>query len=389
MTLSRRRSPQQLSEALATARQATLASSLDLTESQWRVPYGDGIQPTAWDLAHIAWFAEFWLLRGPHRLGNDGYMIAAQPPRFFGPDEHYDSARIIHSDRWRIELFDRSDLLDRMQAQLTACCAKVASLPNEDDAIYWAHMALRHELMHVEALAWTRSLLSYPSPPGLAMPAPGAARQIAISGGEHRVGTLASAFAFDNEQPAHTVRLAPFTIDSNPVTNSQFREFVSDDGYQREELWPDRAAAWLAQSRQRLPTYWRQNASDEFEHRWYDRWVPLPIEQPVVHVNAFEAEAYCRWAGRRLPTAVEWEAAADQITWGNTVWEWTATPFAPYEGFRPGPYTTYSTPWFHHQRELRGGSYATDAVMHDRRYRNFFLPHRSDIFGGFRTVQSS
>ena len=106
----------------------------------------------------------------------------------------------------------------------------------------------------------------------------------------------------------------------------------------------------------------------------------------MIHVSAFEAEAFCRFAGRRLPTAAEWEVAADRLEWGRSVWEWTADPFAPYPGFRPAPYTTYSAPWFFHHREMRGGAFATHRWMHDKRYRNFFQAHRTDVFGGFRTA---
>ena len=107
---------------------------------------------------------------------------------------------------------------------------------------------------------------------------------------------------------------------------------------------------------------------------------------PAISMSHKGAEAFCRWAGRRLPTAAEWEVAAPQVDWGHSVWEWTADPFAPYAGFRPAPYHTYSAPWFHHQREVRGGAFATHALVHDRRYRNFFLAHRTDVFTGFRTA---
>ena len=106
----------------------------------------------------------------------------------------------------------------------------------------------------------------------------------------------------------------------------------------------------------------------------------------MIHVNAFEAEAYCQWVKRRLPSAAEWECAAPHIGWGRSVWEWTADAFQPYPGFTPGPYREYSAPWFGDHRELRGGAFATHARMHDPRYRNFFQPQRSDVFAGFRSV---
>jgi EgtB-related family protein len=116
---------------------------------------------------------------------------------------------------------------------------------------------------------------------------------------------------------------------------------------------------------------------------------PLDPELPVIHVNAFEAEAYCAWAGRRLPRAAEWEHAAAALVafhWGGSVWEWTSDAFQPYPGFKAGPYRDYSQPWFGDHRELRGGAFATHARMHDLRYRNFFMPQRADIFAGFRTA---
>ena len=122
---------------------------------------------------------------------------------------------------------------------------------------------------------------------------------------------------------------------------------------------------------------------------WFDQWLPLEPVMPAMHLNAFEAEAYCLWAGRCLPTAAQWECAALQtpaLHWGHSVWEWTADAFKPYPGFAPGPYREYSAPWFGDHRELRGGAFATHARLHDARYRNFFLPQRTDVFTGFRTV---
>ena len=390
MTDPRRLAPERLCAALQEARRCTLAASMDLDDDRWMVPYSVEIQPVAWDLAHIGWFAEFWLLRGPHRLGRDGLQHAAAAPRHFGPDAHYDSAQVAHRDRWRIALLSRGDLADRLAAQLAAVQQQIEANADDADVTYFAHLALFHELMHVEALAWTRASLQYPAPPGVRMPQVPIAEQIVVTREEHHVGSdPATGFAFDNEMPRHRVHHDAFSIDSHPVRNDAFASFVDAGGYERAELWPE---WWNASSkRPAMPCRWRRATNGGFEHRHYDRWLPLPPDEPVVHVCAVEAEAYCRWAGRRLPQAWEWEIAAEHgMPWGHSVWEWTATTFAPYgRGFRPGPYTTYSAPWFHHQREVRGGAYTTHALMHDRRYRNFFLPQRTDVFTGFRTAHQA
>jgi len=384
----RRIAGDELALALQQARAATLAATLDLSDEQWRVPYHPGIQPTAWDLAHVAWFAEFWMLRGPHRLGVDAHVHADAPPRFFGRDEVYDSAQITHRGRWEVELPRRAELLESMAGQLAACLAVVRSLGTRDDDLYHARFSLLHELMHVEALAWMRAILGHAAPPGLLMPRIERAGQVEHRGGEHRIGWQhdAPGFAFDNERPGRRVTLRPFAIDASPVSNGQFLEFVLASGYDRAEFWPGAAGPWRKRAARSQPERWRRTPRGDFEQQWFGAWLPLDLDQPVVHVSAYEAEAFCIFAGRRLPTGPEWEVAAPDLHWGNMVWEWTADAFAPYSGFRPAPYHTYSAPWFHHQRELRGGAFATHPLMHDRRYRNFFLPQRTDVFAGFRTA---
>ena len=152
------------------------------------------------------------------------------------------------------------------------------------------------------------------------------------------------------------------------------------------------AGDWLARAALTHPLRWRPapERAERWEQRVFDRWQPLDPSRPVIHVNAFEAEACARWAGRRLPTAAEWEVAARQhgFAWGGSVWEWTADDFLPYPGFAPGPYRDYSQPWFGSHRELRGGAFATPARLHHPAFRNFFLPQRCDVFAGFRTAAS-
>ena len=183
-------------------------------------------------------------------------------------------------------------------------------------------------------------------------------------------------------------RVAPFEIDATPLRNAEFVAFVEAGGYDDATLWPGSADAWRARHASLHPSRWRRDASGAWQMRWFDRWLPLDAAAPVIHVSAWEAEAYCRWAGRRLPHAAEWECAARdaRFSWGRGVWEWTADAFLPYPGFVAGPYADYSQPWFGDHRELRGGAFATAERLHDPRYRNFFVADRNDVFAGFRTA---
>ena len=385
--------------ALHDARARTLAWAADLSDAQWRVPERPGINPLAWELAHIAWFAEFWVLRGPHATDARGTVRATRPPVHAGPDALLDSSLLAHAQRWRTALPSRADVLGMLAAQLTACAAAVpdaASVPDSSDdaALYFHRLALFHEDMHGEALVWLRATLGYPAPQGVALPRLASAAALSVRGGDVHLGAAPGAlgFNFDNEQHGRAVTLADFEIDASPVTAGAFLRFVEAGGYDNPAHWPGDAGTWRAGIARHHPERWRRRGpSLQWEARWFDQWLPLDPDQPVIHVNAFEAEAYCRWAGRQLPSAAQWEHAARQHTasvfrWGHSVWEWTRDAFTPYPGFTPGPYVDYSAPWFGTHRELRGGAFATHARLHDARYRNFFMPERSDVFAGFRTV---
>jgi len=379
-----------LAAALRDARATTRARVDDLTDAQWQVPRQPGVNPLAWELAHVAWFAEFWILRGPHRVGADGLVHAERPPRIAGPDDLHDSARLPHAARWSAPLPSRQEVLRMLDAQLEAC---IAAIPDraDDAALYFHRLALFHEDMHGEAFAWLRAALGYAAPAEASLPRIAARAPLRFDGGAVCLGSSAGhgGFAFDNEMPAHEVVLAPYEIDAAPVTAGEYRRFVDAGGYDEARFWPGAAGDWRARHAQPHPARWRRGR-DGWETRWFDRWQPLDPERPVIHVSAFEAEAWARWAGRRLPSAAEWELAATNrdFTWGASVWEWTADVFQPYPGFVPGPYTDYSAPWFGDHRELRGGAFATPARLHDPRFRNFFLPARTDVFAGFRTARS-
>lgn len=381
-----------LAAALRDSRARTRSLVEDLSEAQWKVPLGDGVNPVAWELAHIAWFAEFWILRGPHALGADGFVHASRPARYAAPDEWLDSSRLPHAARWAIEWPPRRVIFAMLEAQLDACVAALPPRDADDTALYFHRLALFHEDMHAEAFTWLRATLGYPAPADARLPRYPRVSPLGVRGGRRTIGWPSSrpGFAFDNEREACDVELDDFEIDAAPVTAGQFLRFVEAGGYERPEWWPGDAGAWRDSVRPRCPQRWRRGAAGQWEQRWFDQWLPLEPEQPVIHVNAWEAEAYARWAGRRLPSAAEWEHAARSagaaFHWGHSVWEWTADAFWPYPNFEPGPYRDYSAPWFGDHRELRGGAFATHARMHDARFRNFFTPQRADVFAGFRTA---
>ncbi len=388
-----------LAHALRDARARTWTLVSDLTDAQWTPPVQPGVNPVAWELAHQAWFAEFWILRGPHHVDQDGLVSAHIPPRIAGPDAHLDSARLPHPERWTTAMPTRSEVRRMLDDQLAACLAVLprrdfADAAEADRALYFHRLALFHEDMHAEALCWLRDALGYAAPYGLSPPRGGPSRVLSVRGRHLQLGSDLhdTGFAFDNERPGQAVRIEDFEIDSEPVSALEFAEFVDSGGYEDARYWPSAAGHWRAMSGQSHPAHWRRDAQGQWQMRWFDQWLALQPGVPVSHVTAFEAEAYCLWVKRRLPSAAQWQCAASTdasgpiFNWGNSVWEWTSDWFAPYPGFSPGPYRQYSQPWFGDHRELRGGAFATHARMHDARYRNFFLPGRSDVFTGFRTM---
>ena len=379
-----------LAAALRDSRAATLR--LAFNGDDWSVPQRSGLNPIAWELGHLAWFAEFWILRGPHALGDDGFVRAVRPARIAGPDPIFDSARLAHADRWSAPLPGRAELAATLEAQLDACLAAIPRDGEDDDAAHYFHrLALFHEDMHGEAFAWSRASLARPAPAGLEVqPVLAGGAPLRIEGGEIVLGraTTQPGFSFDNEMPGRALGLAPFEIDAAPLTQGAFLRFVEAGGYEKSNFWPDAAGAWRRTEAIDHPQRWRRAEGGAWETRWFDRWQPLLPEAPLIHVNAWEAEAYCRWAKRRLPSAAEWECAASdpRFVWGRSVWEWTADAFVPYPRFAAGPYADYSRPWFGDHRELRGGAFATSRRLHHPAYRNFFTAERTDVFAGFRTA---
>jgi EgtB-related family protein len=210
--------------------------------------------------------------------------------------------------------------------------------------------------------------------------------ELAFPGGAHRLGSGGGdGFAFDNELQAADHEVAPFRIDAEPMSWARFLPFVEAGGYEDPQWWDTEGLGWL-RAQPRAPRHLRLGAAG-WEQALGGTWLPLDPSRAAIHLSAHEAEAWCRWAGRRLPTELEWEAAAMALPgfrWG-AAWEWTASPFAPYLGFVPHPYRDYSQPWFQGRRVLRGACSATSPWLAHARYRNFFAPQRTDILAGFRS----
>lgn len=382
----------QLAAALQDARHYTLAlfermRAAGLDEPA-RVPYLAIINPPLWELGHTAWFAEWFVLR---EAATSRPEAARHPCLLEGGDRWFDSIRVAHATRWKPDLPGTAAIEQYAAEVLARILAKLAATPEHDQALYPYRLALAHEDMHGEAFAYTLQTLGLAAPPMLEA----GPRRPAPPGGDLRFAAATfelgsppgNAFIFDNEKPAHPVHLASFAIAAAPVSNQEYRAFIEAGGYARPECWSDAGRAWLAATRRSSPRYW-QRAGASWQCVRYGKPVALQDDEPVRHLNWHEAEAYCRWAGRRLPSEAEWEyaalAGAPDFRWGE-LWEWTASPFLPYPGFSADAYLEYSAPWFGTHQVLRGASFATRPRMRSPRYRNFFKPERDDIFAGLRT----
>ncbi|MBL8381080.1 MAG: SUMF1/EgtB/PvdO family nonheme iron enzyme [Burkholderiales bacterium] len=351
------------------------------------VPQRGDLNPPLWELGHIGWFQEWWIGRNPQK----GCGIEADPaaPRaeslLPNADALYDSSAVPHVTRWSLPLPDAGRTHAYLADSLDESCALLLRAGTGDADLYFYRLALFHEDMHSEAGIYMAHGLGF-AVPEVGVPEAHARRDLAVAARRVRLGGTDGGFAFDNELANMEVALADHVIDSAPVSNADFAAFVTAGGYADARLWSEAGRAWLAQTGATTPRFWRRAGSD-WERHWFDRWVPLAAAEPVMNLTCHEAEAWCAWAGRRLPTEAEWEHAALYVpgfAWGS-VWEWTASPFAPYPGFVAHPYRDYSAPWFGSRRVLRGASVATHARMRHARYRNFFTPDRNDIFAGFRS----
>jgi ergothioneine biosynthesis protein EgtB len=382
-----------LAAALRSSRDDTLAT-FDLLErslEQLSVPQREALNPPLWELGHIGWFQEFWIARNPLRFVGAAADPAVRRLPGVRPnaDALYDSSKVAPDARWSLPLPDAAATRCDLAEQLEGTLAWLRDADGSSAALYFFRLALFHEDMHHEAALYTAQSLGVViadarwQTPELR----NTCRQLAFDVGSWRLGSSSTGFAFDNELAGHAVRLPAMFIDSQVARWADFLAFVEAGGYDEPRWWSEAGAAWMATERPQAPRYLRRDGSTWQQWR-HGSWQALDLNHPACHLTFHEAEAWCRWAGRRLPSEAEWERAAierpDDFEWGQ-VWEWTASPFLPYPGFEPHPYRDYSAPWFGSRPVLRGASFMTQPRMRHPRYRNFFMAHRNDVPAGFRS----
>ena len=417
---------------LADARAATLALVERLDERDVNRVHSTLMSPLAWDIGHIAAFEELW-------LGCRAGGLEPLRPELW---RVYDATETPRRDRGELPYLRSHEVREYMAAVRERSLAALERVALDDPADRLNHagfvwdMVVRHEQQHNETMAQTICLaergmyepIRRPLPAGA--PAPGPER-IRIEAGPFLAGAGASGFAYDNERPRHTVDMPAFEIDRLPVTDGAWLEFVADGGYARRALWSDAGWEWRLAERAERPLHWTPDGG----RRTCELIEPIDPALPVMHVSWFEADAFARWTGRRLPTEHEWEKAAawgpaaaapsaypwgdepptnaranlDGTGWGpapagayptgasaygslgmaGDVWEWTASPFAAYPGFESFPYREYSEPFFGGHRVLRGGSWATRSRVVTNSFRNWDLPGRRQIFSGVRLANDA
>ena len=372
------------------ARARTLALVEPVSEADLDRQHHPLMSPLVWDLGHIAAFEDLWVCR-------EAGLELLRPDLA----EVYDATETPRPKRADLPYLRRAEAVVYMGAVRERMLASLDSVPP-----FIVEMLLQHEHQHNETMLQTLQLAE----PGVYAPrrkrpsGPAAAGSVAVAARPAEIGFEGHGFAYDNERPRHRVELAAYRIDRAPVTNARFLEFVEDGGYRQRELWSEQG--WSLREREgwERPLYWTADGRE----RRFDSIEPLAGELPVMHVSWFEADAYARWRGARLPTEAEWEHAAslfepergalDQLDFGpgpagpfvGDCWEWTASEFGGYPGFEAYPYAEYSEIFFGDgYRVLRGASWATRPSVARPTFRNWDHPQRRQIFAGFRCAEGS
>jgi iron(II)-dependent oxidoreductase len=352
--------------ALEQSRRATLALVEGLSDDVMHRPLDPIMSPLVWDLAHIAAYEDLWAV---HRLGGEPLLHAELAAK-------YDAFETPRAVRGEIELLNRREALqylDDVRVRTLAVMERVGPSELHDLVIF-------HELQHTETMRQALFIGGQPGGEPDALPAAeGTPNWIEFDGGDFEMGAQQNGrFVYDNELPRHRVTTGRFAIQGFPVTNGSFLSFAEGGGYEYRPWWTDEGWSWKQCYDITHPGGWTEGPPDD-------------LAAPVQHISWFEADAFARSQGARLPTEAEWERA---VTWDQeihgigAVWEWTSTEFDGYPGFKAHPYPEYSEVFFRKgYRVLRGGSWAASPVVATRTFRNWDLPERRQIFSGVRLAR--
>jgi gamma-glutamyl hercynylcysteine S-oxide synthase len=389
-----------LSLALMDARNHTLHLVGILEQGLARAAHGEPkdphLDPLPWLAGHVGWVAEYWIARNPQRaLGQacpaDAMRLASIEPN---ADRWWNPLLSAPGGRWRLDFPPLPSVRDYLLQTLEQTLELLDKAPPADADLYFYRVALCHEDWRGEQLVAMAQMLGVPVP----VPLPGGMRvrePLLIPATTWSLGLPEGGFAWDIERPSHLQSVPEFEIDAQPVSWAQIVEFVDDGGYDRPELWHPEGWIWLqhnaAREGRRGPRYVDQigMASGAVMQTRFGKPSRMAGNQAAMHLSWWEADAWCRWAGRRLPTELEWEVAAHAgarrgFVWGDVL-EWTAGTLRPWPGYQAGPLAGMVEPWFGQARVQRGASFAARARMKHPRLRHFAMPGRDDGFYGFRS----
>ncbi|HEX8689756.1 MAG TPA: SUMF1/EgtB/PvdO family nonheme iron enzyme [Solirubrobacterales bacterium] len=361
-------SKEAIANRLTEARERTLELIEPLDDEQLNRVYSPILSPLAWDLGHIANFEELWLVQ----------TIGEREPLHGELARFYDAIENPRRTRGELPILRDAELrayLADVRERTLEVLDEVEIGPDADDPLlregFVYELLIAHEQQHNETMLQLLMMVDgYELPAAelgpAAEPSPPGPETIPIEGGTYSIGAPPAGFAYDNERPCHAVELAAFEIDRAPVDNGAYLQFVEETGAEP-------------------PLYWERDGDGGWLDTRRGRRAPLNPQEPVLHVSWQEADAFARWAGKRLPSEHEWEAAHDRLHGVGQAWEWTGSSFLAYPGFEAFPYREYSEPFFGDEyRVLRGGSWATDPNVMRPSFRNWDLPQRRQIFAGIR-----
>ncbi len=357
------------------------------------VRYTPEVNPPRWQLGHAGWYEEFWLARNPlRRFGGQAPWHDARGASLLpNADALFDPARSTQARRWHLDLPSPALLRRYLEQVRERTFTLLDDSDENDDALYPFRLAVLHADRLLEDWAAMGQALALPVGDGLGTPVPQAQAndgEIELAAQPVDIGSAAGGFALDHERPAHVIELAAFRIDRQCVSWARYLPFIEEGGYDRQELWSDAGWAWRQRHSAGRPRYLMRE-DGVWLRAAFAQWTPLDPAAPAMNLSQHEAEAWCRWAGRRLPTEVEWEAAASAASdrgfaWGQ-VREWTASAFVPYEGFEPAPDRSLSMPLFDGRPAVRGASFAASPRLRHPRARGALAADRNDAFIGLRS----